>query len=175
MPRLPHTRRVRAPSATELAGDNPYLLAAVARSRKLIRRRAVAAGVAGALPVPGLDWALDAAMLTRLLPRISEQFGLAASQIDQMEAQEKERVRKAIAMVGSVAVGRIVTESMVLRLARMLGVRLTAAQASKYVPIAGQVVAGALGYTTLRLLAERHICDCVRVARAALPAPSSTP
>jgi uncharacterized protein (DUF697 family) len=155
----------------ELADGNPYLLAAVVRSRKLIHRRAIAAGVAGALPLPGLDWAVDAALLTRLLPRISAQFGLAASQIDQMDALEKERVRKAIALVGSVAVGRVVTQSMVLRLARVLGLRLTAAQASKYVPIAGQMVSSALGYTALRLLAEQHIRECVRVARHALPAP----
>ena len=53
--------------------------------------------------------------------------------------------------------------------------RLTTAQAAKYVPIAGQLVSGALGYAALQYLGEQHIRDCVRVALAAplaLPAPA---
>lgn len=167
-------RHLHAPGAAALAEGNPWLEDAVRRSRKLVTRRALAAGVAGALPVPGLDWALDAALLTRLLPRISAEFGLGASQVDQMRAQEQEQVRKAAAMVGSVLIGRVVTQAMVLRLARAAGVRLTAAQAAKYVPLGGQIAAGVIGYGALRLIAEQHIRDCVRVARATLPAPDNT-
>ena len=57
-------------------------------------------------------------------------------------------------------------------LARHAGVKLTAKQAAKYVPIAGQIVSAALGYAALRALGEQHIKDCVRVsATLSLPPP----
>lgn len=163
--------------ALELARGHTRLEQAVQRSRKMLRKRAVVAGVAGAVPLPGLDWAADAAMLTQLLPRINAEFGLAPHQIAKLDAREKERVQKAIGMIGSVLVGRVVTKGLVLRFARTLGMRLTTAQAAKYVPIAGQLVSGALGYAALQYLGEQHIRDCVRVALAAplaLPAPESS-
>jgi hypothetical protein len=134
------------PDALELARGNARLEEAVLRSRRLLSRRALVAGVAGAVPLPGLDWAVDAAMLTQLLPKVNAEFGLAPHQIAQLDAREKERVQKAAAMVGSIVVGRLVTRDLVIRFAKLLGKRLTVAQATRYVPIAGQVVSGALGY-----------------------------
>ena len=167
--------RSSEPDALELAQGHFGLEQAVQRSRQLLRKRALVAGVAGAVPLPGLDWAVDAALLTRLLPRINSEFGLAPAQIEKLDAREKERVQKAIAMIGSVLVGRVVTKTLVIRFAKMLGMRLTAAQAAKYVPLAGQLVSGALGYAALRYLGEQHIRDCVKVALAAplaLPPPT---
>ena len=166
--------RPSEPDALALAQGHFGLEQAVQRSRQLLRKRALVAGVAGAVPFPGLDWAVDAAMLTRLLPRINTEFGLAPQQIEKLDAREKERVQKAIAMIGSVLIGRVVTKTLVVRFARVVGMRLTAAQAAKYVPLAGQLVSGALGYAALRYLGEQHIRDCVRVALAAplaLPPP----
>ena len=161
--------------ALALAHGRPELVEAVQRSRQMLRRRAWVAGAAAAVPFPGLDWAMDAAMLTQLLPRINSEFGLTPQQIEHLDAKEKERVQKAIAMIGSVLIGRVVTKTLVLRFARVVGVRLTAAQAAKYVPLAGQLVSGALGYAALRYLGEQHIRDCVKVALAAplaLPPPA---
>ncbi|MDO5690973.1 MAG: hypothetical protein Q4G70_00630 [Pseudomonadota bacterium] len=166
--------KVKPPNAMELARGHTRLEQAVQRSRQMLRKRALVAGAAGLVPLPGLDWAADAAMLTQLLPRINAEFGLAPHQIAKLDAREKERVQRAIAMVGSVLIGRIVTRGLVLRFARLLGMRLTTAQVAKYVPIAGQLVSGALGYAALQYLGEQHIRDCVRVALAAplaLPAP----
>ena len=166
--------RTPKPDALELARGNTRLEQAVVHSRQLLRKRAVIAGVAGAVPLPGLDWAVDAAMLTQLLPKINEEFGLAPHQIAKLDAREKERMQKAIAMAGSVIAGRLVTKTLVVQFARLVGVRLSAAQAARYVPIAGQIVSGVLGYTALRYLGEQHIRDCVRVVLAtplALPAP----
>jgi hypothetical protein len=59
---------------------------------------------------------------------------------------------------------------------KTVGIRLTAAQAAKYVPLAGQAASAALNYTALRWLGEQHIKDCIRVvqeAKLALPAPAS--
>jgi hypothetical protein len=61
-------------------------------------------------------------------------------------------------------------------MATMVGRRLTVQQAAKYVPLAGQAVSVALGYSALRYLGEEHIKDCVRVAREAqLTLPSAPP
>lgn len=162
------------PSAIELAQGDPALIAAVLRSRKLIARKAIMSAAASAVPLPGIDWAADAALLSRLVPQISNEFGLSVTQIDQLAPQKQERIQKAATTVGALLVGRLVTRELLIALAKHAGIRLSAKQATKYVPIAGQAVSAILGYAALRALGEQHIKDCVRVARAAqhlLPAP----
>jgi hypothetical protein len=44
-----------------------------------------------------------------------------------------------------------------------MGLKLTAGQLSKAVPIAGQIASAALNYATLRYIIHRHIDDCVKV------------
>lgn len=163
-------------TALQLAAGNTILMDSVRRARKLLHRRALAGAVASAVPVPGLDWAVDAALLTRLVPAINAEFGLTPEQLDRLPAHRREQVQKAVAMVGSVLVGKFITRDLVIRMAMVAGRRLTAKQAARYVPIAGQALAAIMGYTALRFLGEEHIKDCVRVARAAqlqLPSPSS--
>ncbi len=152
------------PSAIDLACGHPALTAAVQRSRQLLHRRALVAAAAGAVPVPGLDWAVDAALLSRLIPRINAEFGLMPDQLDRLTPHERERVQKAIAMVGSVLIGKLITRDLVLRAAQLVGMRLTARQAARFVPVAGQVASAVIGYTAIRYLGEEHLKDCVRVA-----------
>lgn len=152
------------PSAIDLACGHPALTAAVQRSRQLLHRRALVAAAAGAVPVPGLDWAIDAALLSRLIPRINAEFGLMPDQLDRLTPHERERVQKAIAMVGSVLIGKLITRDLVLRAAQLVGMRLTARQAARFVPVAGQVASAVIGYTAIRYLGEEHLKDCVRVA-----------
>jgi hypothetical protein len=164
------------PSALDLAEDNLILIDAVRRSRKLLNRRALVGAVAGTIPVPGLDWAVDAALLSRLVPAINAEFGLSPQQLDALPAHKRDQVQKALAMVGSVLIGKFVTRDLILRMAQKAGMRLTTRQAAKYVPIAGQAMSAVMGYTAIRYLGEEHIKDCVRVAQAAqlmLPAPKA--
>jgi uncharacterized protein (DUF697 family) len=159
-----------------MAADDPAVAAAVQRSRRLLHRRALVAAAASTVPVPGLDWAVDAALLSRLLPQISSEFGLSAQQLDQLDPEKREKVQKAVALVGSVLIGKLITQELVLRAARTVGVRLTTKQLAKYVPIAGQAVSAAIGYATLRYLGEQHMRDCIRVVQEAqlqLPAPAT--
>lgn len=163
------------PTALDLAKGDAALLDAVRRCRRLLNRRALVAAAASAVPVPGLDWAVDAALLSRLLPAINEEFGLTPAQLDLLPETKREQVQKALAMVGSVVVGKFVTRDLILRMAQALGKRLTVQQAAKYVPIAGQAVSAMMGYAALRYLGEEHIKDCVRVTREAqlaLPPPA---
>ena len=61
------------PTALSMAADNPAMQDAVKRSRKLLHKRALLAGAVSAVPVPGLDWAVDAAMLSKLIPEINKE------------------------------------------------------------------------------------------------------
>lgn len=163
-------------TALQLASDHPVLMDAVRRSRKLLNRRALVGAVAGAVPVPGLDWAVDAAMLSRMVPAINAEFGLTPAQLDKLPAHKREQVNKAIGTVGSVLVGKFVTRDLVLRMAKIAGKRLTIQQAAKYVPLAGQALSAMMSYAAIRYLGEEHIKDCVRVAlqaNLALPAPAA--
>jgi uncharacterized protein (DUF697 family) len=132
------------------------------------------AAAVGAMPIPGLDWAADAALLARVVPQISTEFGLSVTQVERLAPHERERIRKAAATVGALLVGRLVTRDLLVALARHAGVKLTASQAARFVPLAGQVVSATLSYAALRSLGELHIKDCVGVALAVrhqLPAP----
>lgn len=164
------------PSSLQMAAGDPDLAAAVRRARKLLHRRALVAAAASMVPVPGLDWAVDAALLSRLIPQISAEFGLSAGQIDQLDPGKREQVQKAVSLVGSVLIGKLITRELVLRATQTVGLRLTTKQVAKYVPLAGQAVAATLGYATLRYLGEQHLRDCVQVvqeARLQLPAPAT--
>ena len=163
-------------SAAAMANGNPAYIAAIQRSRSMLNKRALVAGIAGAVPVPGLDWAVDAALLSRLLPKINSEFGLSAEQLDRLDPTQRERVQKAVTLVGTVLVGKFITKDLVLVAAKMIGLRLTAAQATKFVPLAGQAISALVGYAAIRYLGEQHIKDCVRVAQQAqlaLPAPTT--
>ena len=165
-------------TALQLAEGNAPLIAAVRACRKLLHRRSLVAAAASTIPLPGLDWAVDAALLSRLIPEINARFGLTPAQIARLEPRQREQVQKAVAMVGSVLIGKFISKELVLRMAGALGVRLTARQAAKYVPLAGQAIAAAVGYSAIRYLGEEHLKDCVRVALAAqhlLPAPEPGP
>jgi uncharacterized protein (DUF697 family) len=158
-----------------MAEGNPAVMDAIQRSRRMLNKRALVAGFASAVPVPGLDWAVDAALLSKLLPKINAEFGLSAQQLDRLDPTQRDRVQKAIAMTGTVLVGKLITKDLVLKAAKMIGVRMTAIQAAKFVPLAGQAVSAVVGYTAIRYLGEQHIKDCVRVAQQAqlaLPAPA---
>ncbi|MDM0118873.1 hypothetical protein [Variovorax arabinosiphilus] len=163
------------PSAIEFAQGDPALIAAVRRSRKLVARKALLAAAASAVPLPGIDWAADAALLSRLVPQISAEFGLSVTQVETMAPQQRERIQKAATTVGALLVGRLVTRDLLMALAKHAGLRLTTKQATKYVPVAGQIVSAGLGYAALRALGEQHIKDCVKVARAVQFALPSTP
>ncbi len=154
-------------TALHMASDNAALEAAVKRSRKLLNKRALVAAAASAVPVPGLDWAVDAAMLSKLIPEINREFGLTPAQLDQLDPKKRDQVQKAVTLVGSVLIGKLISRDLVFKAATKIGVRLSTKQLAKYVPFAGQIVSAAVGYAAIRYLGEEHMKDCIRVARHA--------
>jgi len=162
-------------TASQQAAGNPALQERIRASRKLLNRRAMVAAAASAVPVPGLDWAVDAALLSKLLPEINAQFGLTPAQLDALPQHKREQVQKAVSVVGSMLIGKFITRDLVIRAVQKIGMRLTVKQAAKYVPLAGQAVSALIGYTAIRYLGEQHIRECVQVVQSAqlqLPAPS---
>ena len=155
------------PTALHMAADDAAMEAAVKRSRKLLNKRALVAAAASAVPVPGLDWAVDAAMLSKLIPEINKEFGLSPAQLDQLDPKKREQVQKAVTLVGSVLIGKFISKDLVIKAATKIGVRLTTKQLAKYVPFAGQIVSAAVGFAAIRYFGEEHMKDCIRVARQA--------
>ena len=164
------------PSSLQLAHGNATLTAAVRDCRQLLHRRSLVAAAASAMPLPGLDWAVDAALLSRLIPQINARFGLTPEQMARLGPGQREQVQKAVSAVGSVLIGKFISKELVWRAARTVGLRLTTIQAAKYVPLAGQAIAAMVGYSAVRYLGEQHLQDCVRVALATqlqLPPPEA--
>jgi uncharacterized protein (DUF697 family) len=163
-------------SAFDLAQGDPQLIAAIRRSRRLLSHKALMAAAVGAVPIPGIDWAADATLLSRVIPQISAEFGLSVTQLDRLAPYDRERIQKAATAVGALLVGRLLTRELLITLARHAGFRMTAKQAARYVPIVGQAVSATLSYAALRALGELHIKDCVKVAqsvRHVLPPPDA--
>ena len=145
--------------------DTPAQIDAVIRQcRRVVSKRAfVAAGVA-AVPIPGVDWLTDVAVLLRVIPEINQIFGLTPEQVERLSPDRRLAVYKAIAG-GGVLVGRIATRAVLSRLLATAGVRLSAQQAAKFVPIAGQAVSAILTFSALKYVCEQHIQQCAAVSR----------
>jgi uncharacterized protein (DUF697 family) len=139
---------------------------AVAREcRRMVAKRAMVAAGVSMVPIPGLDWLTDVAVLVKLLPSINEAFGLSAEQIARLAPDRQVVVFKALSAGGSMLVGKLVTRELVIGLLKVVGVRLTTQQAAKYVPIAGQAISAALTFSALKFVCHQHIKQCMDVAR----------
>jgi uncharacterized protein (DUF697 family) len=149
------------------------LLEVQRRCRQIVTRRALMAAGAAALPMPGLDIAADVGLVTRLLHEINREFGLTPAQILRLSPRRQTLAYQAIVAVGTAVVGKLVTREVVWHSLRAVGVRITAKQATKVVPVAGQAVSAVLGFAALRFIGLRHIEDCSRVAERLLELPDS--
>ena len=136
--------------------------------RRLVTRRALFGAGVAALPVPGLDWLTDVGILIKLIPQINAAFGLSPQQIERLAPERQIAVFKAVSAGGSMLIGKLVSRELILRLLKLVGVRLTVQQASKYVPLAGQAVSAALTFSALKLVCDQHIRQCMAVSRQLL-------
>jgi uncharacterized protein (DUF697 family) len=138
--------------------------AAARRSRRIVTRRALLSATAAVVPIPGLDIAVDVNQLLRMIEDVNAEFGLTPLQIERLSTKRRMFAYQVIGTVGSVLVGRILTRDLIVQVLKRVGMRLTAQQAAKWVPLAGQAIAATLSFGSLRWLGEQHIADCVRVA-----------
>ena len=143
------------------------------RCRKLVNQRALMAAGVAMVPIPGLDWLTDLGVLLQVMPQINAAFGLSPEQIERLAPDRRVVVYKAISAGGGMLVGKVVTQELLIKVLKMVGMRLSAQQAAKYVPLAGQAVSAALTYSALRYVCNQHIRQCAAVARLLqLPAPA---
>ena len=131
--------------------------------RALARRRALLAAASSLVPVPGVDLVTDIALLTKLIGRINTHFGLTEEQIGHLSGERQALVFRLLTNAGGTLARRLTTPVLVGRIVRLAGVRLTAMEATRLVPIAGQVVAAGIGYWTFNTIALRHIAHCERI------------
>ena len=131
----------------------------------MVKRRArVSAGVA-IVPVPFFDVAVDASMLTMLLPEISERFGLlkdrqGAVDLESRAVHWKELKNRTVDFAGLMA-----TRGIVKKTVQGFGGRIAAKQVTKFIPLGGQLVAGTMGYMIFKKIATDHINECYNLAK----------
>lgn len=148
-----------------LPGTDADIEAAKKRARALLTRTAAVASAASVIPLPGIDIAVDAGALLRVIPQINREFGLNPEQIETLSHERQLAVYKAIVVVGGAMIGKLVTRELVIEALKSVGVRLTVKQATKYVPIAGQALSAALGFAALQYVGRQHIKECEKVAK----------
>jgi uncharacterized protein (DUF697 family) len=146
-----------------LPSSRQQLAGAAKRSRQLVQRRALVSAGASLLPVPGLDIAADVSVLMNLITRINQEFGLSPRQIDRLDVNSKTILYQVLMGFGGAMIGKAITRDVAMRALSIIGTRVTAARASRYVPVAGQALSAALSYTAMRYVGERHIKDCIRI------------
>ncbi len=141
---------------------------AVKRSKTIVTRRAALASAASLVPVPGFDIAVDIAAVMKLIPAINAEFGLTPAQIDKLSPGKRLMVYKSIVAVRSLMIGKLVTKEIAIEVLKTVGVRMTAKQIGKYVPVAGQALSVALGFAAMKYVGHQHIKDCRRVIETTL-------
>ena len=158
----------------QVVPSTPAQIETAAREcRRMVSRRALIGAGVSMLPVPALDFATNVGLLMQLLPAINERFGLSAEQVERLAPDRKLVVFKAVTAGGTMLVGRVVTRELVIATLRTVGVRLSAQQAARFVPIAGQGLSAALTYGALRYVCEQHIRQCMAICeQLRLPAPT---
>lgn len=156
-----------------IPASDEALQAARQRCRSLVARRALWSAGASALPVFGVDIAIDIHLLSRLIEDINAEFGLTPEQIDRLQPKLKVAIYSVIVGAGSTLVGRVVTRELFLTILTRSGVRLVGENAIRLVPIAGQMVSAAIGYAAFRTIGNRHIDACTDVAEEMLKVQST--
>ena len=148
----------------ELAAADPAPVDSLRKEcRAMARKRAALAAATSLIPVPGIDLATDLALMTRLIKRINEHFGLSEAQIERLPVQRQALVYRLLASAGGTLAAHLTTPLLIGRIVRVVGLRLTTMEAARLVPIAGQIVAAGIGYWSVNTVAMRHIAHCERI------------
>ena len=139
------------------------------RCRRLVRRRAAISAGVSAVPIPGVDVLSDLSLFKKLVDDVNRDFGLTPEQIDRLDPKHKLMAYKVAVGVGGVMVGKLVTNQLLAMVFRRMGIKIAAKTAAKFVPIAGQIAAAAIGFTMFRKLGYEHVEACARVASELMP------
>lgn len=140
------------------------------RCRSLVQRRAAVSASISALPIPGLDVVSDLRLFSELIEEVNRAFGLTPEQIGRLQPRFRLLAYQAAVNLGGTMVGKYVTREVVLRLLQRAGAGLVAKQATRFVPLAGQAAAAAIGFFAFRQIGYQHVEACARVAQEVMRA-----
>ena len=131
----------------------------------MVKKRAkISAGVA-VVPIPFFDVAVDASMLTMLLPEISERFGLLENRVAAIDLESRAIHWSALKDRTVDFAGLMATRGIVKKTIQGFGGRIAAKQVTKFIPLGGQVVAATMGYTIFKNIASDHVEECYTLAK----------
>ncbi|URJ60118.1 hypothetical protein [Paenibacillus polymyxa] len=136
--------------------------------KSMVTKRAAVSGGAVLVPVPGADVLADVGILMQLLPAINGKFGLSEKQLEGLDAETKSMVYGFITSIGSKLIGRLITREAIVQILQKMGIRIATKQVSKFVPLLGQGLAAAIGFTAMRTIGNRHVDQCYEVAKRLL-------
>lgn len=148
----------------EIVQDS-QLVALQLECRKMVRRRAALSALTSLIPIPGIDLITDTAVLVKLIPDINAKFGLPDATHSKLSPTKKVLHYRLLAAAGGMFASRAVTAKVVIGTLRIAGLRLTVMEATRLVPIAGQIAAAIIGYLTLSYVAGKHVDECAALAR----------
>lgn len=136
--------------------------------RRMSNKKSLLSAAASAVPVPLADIATDVVLLRQIIPRISERFGLSKEQIDEYNPQVAVFIYDIAKRLGAKMIGSYITKELIMQILKKAGIRLTAKQAARYVPVIGQAVSASISYAAMRVIIHSHINQCYKVVRAVI-------
>lgn len=118
---------------------------------------AAGASLANALnPIPGVDIAVDVGVLATLFKVIREAYGLSDERLHELAAGPMESLVREVT--------EFATRQGVLMLLKRFAGREALKAAAKYIPIVGQVVAGAVGFAITKKAGDWYLDRCHALA-----------
>ncbi|MFS0725695.1 GTPase [Paenibacillus sp. 1P07SE] len=129
---------------------------------KLLLLNSAAAAANGLNPVPGLNIAIDASILQKLLDQIRSNFDLSEDRI-----RTGAKIVPALASAANNLLKSISFQGIIHLLQRQAGKTATT-QLSRYVPFIGQALSATAGFSITYFTGKAYLDDCYKVAEALL-------
>lgn len=134
--------------------------------RKMVSQRALLSAAAAVVPVPGVDFGTDVAILMKIIPQINARFGLGPTEVDSMSPELQKLIIVGGTTMGLGLVGRVLTTDKVVNVLLKLGAKKLAGKyGAKYIPIIGTAISSTISYVVLRKVGHAHIEECYELAR----------
>ncbi len=112
-------------------------------------------------PVPGLDVTIDLGILTAMTRSLTDVYGLTAAQAAALEKQARTRTfgYPAVQQVLERLAPRLAERALALTLPR-IGLELLARETTKWLPVAGSMLAAGIGYRMVHRLGKELSAEC---------------
>jgi len=140
---------------------------------RMSNKKALLSAAASAVPVPFTDIAADVILLKQIIPGISEKFGMSKEQIDEYNPQLAIFIYDIAKRLGTNMVCKYVTKELIVQILKKMGVRLTARQIARYVPVLGQMASAGIGFVGMKMIIRSHINECYAVVKTVIESKNS--